>query len=248
MIPDIRVANCFFRKPSHTSLPTTAALSSLECNNPDELYFSGGDIECAFYWLSVPSCARRFLTLPKVKAKFVNVESIDGMSISPNTYLTPQLEVLPMGWSWSLFLCQRVHEVVAGKSGFDSSSAILDRHVPKPSGSHDVQHAEYVDNFLIAGHNPATVGERSNSHSNTLDTNQLLCHDFFGPTTTCTFVGLEFDGVAHTVRVGSHRAWRLRLALDFVLDHMKEISGAQLEVIIGHLTWTCLVRREPLVC
>eukprot|EP00973_Karenia_brevis_P095719 12428786-Karenia_brevis.AAC.1 len=59
------------------------------------------------------------------------------------------------------------------------------------------------------------------------------------------FAWLYFDGINHIVKVTSKRTWRLRLAFDFILS-CKTISGSSLEAIVGHFTWSCLVRREAL--
>ena len=60
-----------------------------------------------------------------------------------------------------------------------------------------------------------------------------------------TFAGLEFDGRTAQVRVGRRRTWRLRLALDHILA-VGVISGKELEALVGHYTWSAVVRRESL--
>ena len=43
----------------------------------------------------------------------------------------------------------------------------------------------------------------------------------------------------------TERLWKLRLAIDELLQR-KKVSGNLLEIIVGHITWTILVRRECL--
>ena len=95
IIFDTRVANTFFKQPPHTSLPTAAAIAGVEARHGEELYFSAGDIESAFYSILAPPWARKYFTLPRVKAFHVGPPG--------NHYVTPRLLVLPMGWSWSLW-------------------------------------------------------------------------------------------------------------------------------------------------
>eukprot|EP00959_Pyramimonas_sp_CCMP1952_P160875 3364221-Pyramimonas_sp.AAC.1 len=42
----------------------------------------------------------------------------------------PLLQVLPMGWSWSLYFCQRLLGAAVLRSGIDTGPLIKDRHAP----------------------------------------------------------------------------------------------------------------------
>ena len=105
MVLDTRVCNCFFREPPLTRLPTAAALASIEARDQFEVYFAGGDIDNAFYRIRVPDSAKKFMTLPRVKAKYVGECVVDDRRVGCETWVTPVLKVLPMGWSWSLWFC-----------------------------------------------------------------------------------------------------------------------------------------------
>ena len=48
-------------------------------------------------------------------------------------------------------------------------------------------------------------------------------------------VGLELDGIEHSVRVSRRRAWRLRFAVEELLKR-RTVAGPLLEVLIGHST------------
>ena len=247
LVLDTRLANCHFGPPPpHSQLPTAAALASIEARDGEEFYMAGGDIECAFYRMSIPKQAERFMTLPSIKAKYMNISELHGTNVDPETLITPRLLVLPMGWSWSLWLCQSVHERAGELGGLSDSTPILDKKTPVPLDSHDSQHAIYVDNFLVLGHDPHVVQSVANSHSNYLtDVTGLVVHENVDACCSSTFAGLDIDGRRRSIRVGIRRTWRLRLAFDHILC-MQAISGAQFEKVLGHFTWSCLVKRECL--
>ena len=204
MILDTRVSNCFFKTPPKTRLPTASAMSSLECKGDEEVYFSGGDISNAFYRITVPESARPFLTLPPIRARHLGLNRLHGKTISPETPVIPRMLVLPMGWSWSLYFCQDIHEHQGELVDQSAHDHLSDRSAGIVLSSHNCAFAKYVDNYLVAGHDLNSVQLNSNRLCNQLCNKHLDVHETFGPSTKASFVGLDFDGILHTVRVG-HR-------------------------------------------
>ena len=93
VILDTRVVNCCFQEPPTTRLPSACALSSIETLYQHEAYFAGGDIDNAFYRISVPDPARRFMTLPRVKRKYVMSSGDVPTSRSwGETWVTPYIK------------------------------------------------------------------------------------------------------------------------------------------------------------
>ena len=89
-----------------------------------------------------------------------------------------------------------------------------DRKATTPLTSSSITNALYVDNFMVAGHDPQVVGALCNRHTCWLNEQGLRVHEEFAPTTSCTFAGVDFDGEKHTARISLRRAWRLRFAID----------------------------------
>ena len=58
-----------------------------------------------------------------------------------------------------------------------------------------------------------------------------------------SFLGLELSH--NKLRVSPARAWRVRLALEFAMNK-RFISPAGLEIIVGHIVWQFMCRRELL--
>ena len=200
VILDTRIANCYFRKPDKTRLPTAAALSSFESTPGESIYFCGGDIDNAFYRVEAPACARPFLTLPPIRIRHLRAAGVKGLIGDPNDFLVPRMIVLPMGWSWSLLICQRVHEFQGECIGQSRDDHILDRSAGATLSTKNTLHAKYVDNFLCISHDPNNSKIEANKLESQLNSKSLVVHEVFGPDQTATFAGLDFDG-----RVGSHK-------------------------------------------
>ena len=245
LILDTRGVNEAFLPPPRVRLPTAAALTAVEAIRGQEIFFSGGDIDNCFYRFEAPDVAKPFFTLPGIRARHLGVDVCKRDGLDPASWIVPRLRALPMGWSWSLWFAQVSHEEVGRRVGQHDGTAIQDRSVPRPLSLGGALHAKYVDNFLVCGHSPGEVQRGANSLETALSEAGLAVHEGFGPSVRATFAGIELDGERQTARVAKKRVWKLRLACDLILD-ARSISGAALEVLIGHFTWACLARREAL--
>eukprot|EP00959_Pyramimonas_sp_CCMP1952_P013751 290616-Pyramimonas_sp.AAC.1 len=56
-----------------------------------------------------------------------------------------------MGWSWSLYFCQRLLETTVLRSGIDTGPLIMDRHAPLQVRTSSTQPGAHVDNVCIVG-------------------------------------------------------------------------------------------------
>ena len=148
-----------------------------------------------------------------------------------------------MGWKLSLYIAQAAHEHLAIRNGLDLSSGIMDKATPPILSKNNVAHAQYVDNYLCASRNRQYVRSDANAHQAGLEKANMPCHDLEDGVSFAKFAGLELDGVALTARVSWRRIWILYFGITYVLT-LSELSGAQLECMLGHITWAMLVRRE----
>ena len=151
-----------------------------------------------------------------------------------------------MGWTWSLYFAQALHEFNVIQSGLNSQHRIIDRSpsVPLAQGS-GIRHAVYVDNNLIVGHDTQEVHKASTQLQNQLNSQLLPVHDIVDASTEIEFVGLTFNGSTHEIRISWKRLWRIRLAI-FHIFCISKITGRDLEKVLGHITWALLLRREML--
>ena len=102
--------------------------------------------------------------------------------------------------------------------------------------------AAYVDNYLIAGCRRAKVQAVALRVEHELSSLGFVVHEQVDARRHASFVGLDFDGHEHSVRVSARRAWRLRFAIEEVLRRPK-LSGQVLEIVVGHCTWVMLLKR-----
>ena len=110
------------------------------------------DVADAFYGMEMPEEWRHLLGLEPVKAGDLGIERLDGRRISKGTTLYPRLNVLPMGWTHALALCQRVLETAADDAGLPREGRFSDA---TPAANIGVgAHTEYVDNFLAFSDGP----------------------------------------------------------------------------------------------
>ena len=106
LIFDTRLLNRKFVPPPKTQLPSAAGFSNLAVHEGGNLYLASSDVKNAFYVLEIPTSLAHMFTLPSIQYTHVKHFCPRIESIGPNDYICPCLKVLPMGWSWSLHLCQ----------------------------------------------------------------------------------------------------------------------------------------------
>ena len=73
----------------------------------------------------------------------------------------------------------------------------------------------------------------------------MTIHEETTADTSFEFVGLEFDGIPGDITVKKKRLWRLAYALEEAISR-GSMSGHGMEVLVGHITWALMVRREAL--
>lgn len=100
---------------------------------------------------------------------------------TPNLSATPQLTVLPMGWSWSLWLCQTMHARLSGDHGLWAEARLADRACGRALRGSETAHAIYVDNFFVAGHYPPTARQATDRHTAGVNRLRLSIHEEEGP-------------------------------------------------------------------
>ena len=247
IIFDTRLANCDFEPPPSTHLPSASAFSKMETSECDVVWYSVGDVENAFYAISVPPELGACFRLPPIRAGLVGRPVIGGSRPGAAASLTPILTVLPMGWSWALHLCQLVTEEGLSRGGLSADVLVKDRAAPQPLGpSRPLGAAGYVDNFLVQGAPRDRVTAAGRRVTAGLEEQGFSVHEDTAEAVDRTdFVGLAFDGRARAVRVSTRRMWWVRLAIEELLSQGR-CSGDMLEVILGHVTWLMLLQRSTL--
>ena len=244
LIFDTRFANLFFSDPPSTRLPTAGSLGRLESSSPSN-YFSAGDIECAFYGFEIPQGIGDYLTLPSISAAVLGLDTIGGVKLPAGARIVPALTVLPMGWNWALSLCQAAMINAIKVSGVPCANIIADgKDAVRLTSPDDVAAAGYVDNFCVIGGHKPTVDSAAAAIRKQLRKWGLVVHEISLADLEGEFTGLDFCN-GHILRVKRKRLLRLRQALSHLCKRQRA-SGTLMRVIIGHICWVCLLRRESL--
>ena len=159
--------------------------------------------------------------------------------------IPPCLRVLPMGFSWALRLCQGALRRGLSPGGSPPSSLVEDgqpgrqvRRGEPPAA------AGYVDIFFVVGAEADSINICANSVRLQLEKLGLVVHDREPASHDAEFLGLSLtDGRFLAVRPKC--LWRLRLAIEKLL-RIGKCSGTLMKVLLGHVTWSSLLRREAL--
>ena len=226
--------------PDKTRLCTAEALSRIELESGSQLHISTADLKDAFYHFELPGQLRGFFGMRPVWAGDVMVSDLEGVKVSPRCRLYPRLKVLPMGWSHALWWCQAIHQRIVMSAGASAANLLEDKACAPPGRC---MHLEYVDNFVVLGTCKEEVNHLSAAGVEALRESGLVVHEEESSEGSIKVLGWHFNG--STMRPLPHRTWRVRLALQGLLN-IGRITGRQLEKVIGHATFICLGRRESL--
>ena len=247
LIFDTRIVNLYFHDAPHTQLPFASSFSGLELEPGSTLYSGSVDIDNAFYRFRVPDGLADQFSLPTIPAGALGLASLDGVVLSANTQILPVVTVLPMGWAWSLHFCQSVMMRAISDCGFTPDRIIQDRSASPTIGpSTGCAAAGYVDNVLVVGTSPEDVNLRLGKVIKVLETQGLVVHEKEVASSKSEFVGLSIDGDRGIISIKTSRLFRLRDAIHELLRR-NHSTGVLLEVLLGHITWALLLRRE-LMC
>ncbi|CAK0867752.1 unnamed protein product [Prorocentrum cordatum] len=213
----VESVNCFFfRDPFSTRFPTSAARSSVE-PGADGMIVSGGDIDNCFYRIELPDDLQEYFPLPDVAAGYLGIASIDGHPVLASDPITPVRKPLM---------------VLDGEPGRvlpdDDSCAV----------------AGYVDKFFVFSRSPGVAQAGRDAIAKRLTEWGLVVHELSDASRDAEFLGVEIAR-GHRLSIKRRCIWRLRRAL-YVVLRRRSLSGKLMEILIGHLTWAGLIRRECL--
>ena len=120
LILDTRIANTKFKGPWHVSLPTAAAWRNLELEAQQPLHLAQMDVNNAFYRIAMPPGLSKYFCLPQASVRALRACGADiPPGLSEASFVTPEFSVLVMGFSWSLYFCQKMMEGAASIAGYD---------------------------------------------------------------------------------------------------------------------------------
>jgi hypothetical protein len=150
----------------------------------------------------------------------------------------PALGVLPMGFSWSFYFVQALHEQKLISSGLDPSRFLVSSWPAPPVGDSCIA-LPYCDNLTIFGKCPDTVNQCLEHVMSSFSEIRFELHEIEYATPFTTTLGAQLDGSRHMVRPRPERVWALCEAFRWAASGIR-ISGQQLEVLLGHFVHEAL--------
>ena len=163
--------------------------------------------------------------------------------------MLPMPGSLCMGFSWSLFFCQRINERVMAQAprllDSEASEAVTDRGAPvvlKPGSPEAVRH---VDNLGVLSGGQAVV-EESLSHLTELFTSKNpSLHPAEIQSERVKTLGVELNGEKLCTRMLPDRLHKLRASIRGLIRRGR-CSGKSRNIVIGHATFCGPVERRVL--
>ncbi|CAK0791906.1 unnamed protein product, partial [Prorocentrum cordatum] len=247
LIIDPRRVNDLFEAPAHTVLPTAGAWSALEVPMDQELHLAQADVDNAFYRIGLPRGAQEMFVLRAVHLPTLlklRPDLSDQLPPGIEAWASPCLEVLPMGWTWSLYFCQCMVMAGVQAAGFALSDFIQDRRAA-PSVTDRNRVAVYVDGVAVVGLEANLVTSDCERVAAKLEALGLKCKGVEAAGSDTTFTGLSFEVASGKIRLSRSRTWKLRLALLHTASR-GWASGDELRHLLGHWCWAAILRRELL--
>ncbi|CAK0838221.1 unnamed protein product, partial [Prorocentrum cordatum] len=186
---------------------------------------------------------------PPLRAADLRLTELDGARLAPSTLVYPLARALPMGWAWSLFFAQSAISYRMLKvPSLQGALVMTDRGPPlildRPSS---MGHYTYVDNMGVLGTTEGAVRRGLEGAISSFGGVGLEVHETAVTNEGGAALGVQLDGRAGCTRPTPARFWRIRGAVQALLRR-RAVSGLELEIVVGHLTFVVLVRRESLSC
>jgi len=209
------------------------------------MYLSSCDLESAFHHMRLPEGMETMFRLPSVQARTLQEAGLIDLDFDPSAMVSPHVLVLPMGFSWALHLCQFAARAVLAADGHDKAMTAMDGQagVIVRAGA-PVGVAAYVDNILTFGPDKDAVDRAMTSLVEKFWARGLPAHEIEPAALNAEFLGLSLK-CGKSPRIKPRNVWRLHAAITGLLRR-GWCSGHMLRAVLGHVTWTSMLRREAL--
>ncbi|CAK0879112.1 unnamed protein product [Prorocentrum cordatum] len=259
MIIDARRSNGHFRAPPGVQLLSSEGFGRIEIELPPgvlpssvegqrllgafAVYVATTDVKDCFYRMRVREGLGRYFCLPAVP-KYV----FDGLQVAgvpaetpPDAPVRPYLAVLPMGFTWSLYLAQAANEDRVCRSPSLCKAMPAGRQQPLIQD----QAEAFVLRAASRGVGGAYVHRMVSEWSALFEPVGLALHKSESHGGAGEALGTELDGVRLRSGITSSRFWKLERGLTGLLARGR-CSGQALEKVIGHCTFCGLAARGSL--
>ena len=243
LVLDCRQTNLSFRDPPMTELGSLAALGQMTLDPEDTLYMASADICDCFYAANLPPGLCSFFCF-KSDVTAAEADFISGgvWEVSDGQRICPCISVLPMGFSWSCFLIQCLHDQATMRAlQVDRSALVLDGQPPPSLGERDCIAMPYIDNVHSMSTNRARCQDGCDLICEELKSLGFDLHEETPASTQLSTLGGFIDGVKGEVRATSQRMWRVSIAFSYIAHAV--VSPKLVQKLMGHAMTICIMNR-----
>ena len=235
-------AGVFLVSNLHFLPPPGVSLVALENDDEDPGELSGlaglhlglADVKDAFHRFKISKLYSSFFALPEVEGQEVGAPLVGR--------LCSCFSSLPMGHTWSLFLCQKaVEEAMWPTPGLGKAER-------GPPGHPELRRPTLlwcVDDLGVLGTSRVKVDRDLMTAVQTLKNRSLDTHEEIFTRTRSTALGIHIDLRKMLVSVAPMRLWRLKQGLRWAL-RCWALPGKTWKVLLKHITFVALLRRDVL--
>ena len=242
LVLDCRQTNLLFKPSPHTELGSLASLAELTLQPSQQLYISGADIQDCFYAVHIPETMMRYFCL-EFDISSEEVRTVTGGSFSDvGGPISPCINVLPMGFSWSFFLVQHIHQSAVLRSlSISEQDLFLDGRPPPHISSSGIYSMPYCDNIHSISSDKSSCNEGKQRIVSELAGQGFTIHEEEDASTLFNTLGGVVDGDSGRVGMTSRRAWDLIHAFEYVAEHV--VSREVVQKLLGHAMFFSTINR-----
>ena len=245
LVLDCRASNQQFDRPPDIALAAGYTFAQLELPEGESLFVAQSDVRDYFYSIGLPQGLRRYFALPPIPASALPA-GVGVIAESEGELWYPRMKVVPMGWSWAMWIAQRIHQHQASVALACSPDQVLVDGRPPPSleaGSPLL--IPYADNLNVCGTNQAAVQSAKDKVVEQLRSVGFRVHEEEDASLRVQALGFVIDGEKGEVHPIAARRDKVRLGLLW-LSKRPKVTGRAIERIVGHCVHLFMLRRDLL--
>ena len=236
--------DCLSRPSPHTNLGSLTALSEMYIPDGQNLFISGADIKDCFYAVRVDDALSDFFGLMQDITGDEVYRATGGEcgEMYSDDMFTPAVSVLPMGFSWSFYLVQCIHEHSVCRALDIGREQLVLEGFPAPllSGGECVA-MPYCDNAHVLSFCEDLCNAGSLAAQSDLTSLGFTTHEEEQANTFFKTLGGVVDGVAGEVRTTPERVWLLIFAFEHIAYH--KVHPDVVQRLLGHAMVVCTINR-----
>ena len=205
LVLDCRATNQMFMPPPDIALAAGYTFAQLEVGPDQVMYTAQSDVKDYFYSIGLPEELRGFFCVPSIPIADLGLDLSEGYE--GVTEVFPFLTVVPMGWSWAMWIAQRIHQHQACLALDIPPSQVLADGRPPPSlvgGTPAI--IPYAENLNVCGTDRTRVQQAKDAVVSRLRAVGFRVHEEEDANPVAQALGFVLDGERGEIRPVTHRS------------------------------------------